>query len=79
MTWNTTDVDDKLDLGWGLTLGRSFNYDYGKILSFDLRGRYLRGYWYGQDYPAEIPEPSGRQKPLRSPRVDDCKTNKRIC
>jgi hypothetical protein len=50
VTWNTTDVDDKLDLGWGLTLGRSFNYDYGKILSFDLRGRYLRGFWYGQDY-----------------------------
>ena len=48
-TWSTTDVDDKLDLGWGLTLGRSFNYNYGKVLSFDLRGRYLRGFWYGQD------------------------------
>ena len=49
-TWSTTDVDDKLNLGWGLTLGRSFNYDYGKVFSFDIRGRYLRGYWYGQDY-----------------------------
>ena len=48
-TWSTTDVDDKLDLGWGLTLGRSFNYDYGKVFSFDIRARYLRGYWYGQD------------------------------
>ena len=35
--------------GWGLTLGKSFNYDYGNIFSFDLRGRYLRGRWYGQN------------------------------
>ena len=34
--------------GWSLFLGKSFNYEYGKILSFDLRGRYLRGHWYGQ-------------------------------
>jgi hypothetical protein len=49
-TWSTTDVKYKTSAGWGLTLGRSFNYDYGRRLSFDLRGRYLQGYWYGQDY-----------------------------
>lgn len=48
--WNTTDVRNKTDLGWGLILGRSFNYGYGKGLSFDIRARYLRGKWYGQDY-----------------------------
>ena len=26
-----------------------FNYDYGNLFSFDLRGRYLRGRWYGQN------------------------------
>jgi hypothetical protein len=48
--WNTTDVRNKTNLGWGLILGRSFNYNYGKKLSFDLRLRYLGGNWYGQDY-----------------------------
>ena len=48
--WNTTDVKNKTNLGWGLILGRSFNYNYGKKLSFDLRLRYLGGNWYGQDY-----------------------------
>ena len=48
-TWNSNDVKNKTAAGWGFTLGKSYNYDYGKILSFDLRGRYLRGYWYGQD------------------------------
>ena len=49
-TWNTTDVKNKTNFGWGLTLGRSFNYNYGKKVSFDLRLRYLGGNWYGQDY-----------------------------
>ncbi len=49
-TWNTTDVKNKTNLGWGLILGRSFNYNYGKKMSFDLRLRYLGGNWYGQDY-----------------------------
>ncbi len=48
-TWQNTDVKNQTSAGWGLILGKSFNYDYGKVLSFDLRGRYLRGYWYGQD------------------------------
>ncbi|MEY4604887.1 MAG: hypothetical protein RIT43_2179 [Bacteroidota bacterium] len=47
-TWSTTDVKYKTKGGWGLTLGRSFNYDYGRVFSFDLRGRYLGGNWYGQ-------------------------------
>ena len=49
-TWSTTDVTKKHDWGWGLTLGKSFNYNYGRALSFDIRGRYLHGYWYGQNY-----------------------------
>lgn len=48
-TWHTTDVKNQNDLGFGLVLGKSFNYDYGKRLSFDLRGRYLYGNWKGQD------------------------------
>ena len=38
-----------IPFGWGLTLGKSFNYDYGRIFSFDIRGRYLHGRWYGQN------------------------------
>jgi hypothetical protein len=48
-TWQTTDVKNRTSGGWGLTLGRSYNYNYGKRLTFDIRGRYLGGYWYGQD------------------------------
>jgi len=48
-TWNTTDVKSQTSTGWGLVLGKSFNYNYGSVISFDLRGRYLRGNWYGQD------------------------------
>ena len=48
-TWNTTEVKYKLGAGWGLTLGKSYNYNYGKIVSFDIRARYLSGNWYGQD------------------------------
>lgn len=48
-TWTSTDVKSKNDWGWGLTIGKSFNYNYGKMVSFDIRGRYLNGKWYGQD------------------------------
>jgi len=48
-TWQTTDVTNQTNAGWGFTLGRSFNYTYGKLLSADIRGRFLTGYWYGQD------------------------------
>lgn len=48
-TWQTTDVKNQNDWGLGLTLGKSFNYNYGKKISFDLRGRYLYGNWYGQN------------------------------
>ena len=47
--WNTTDVKNHTNYGWGITLGRSFNFDYGNTFSFDLRGRYLGGQWKGQD------------------------------
>ncbi len=46
-TWHSTDLDHERYNGWGLTLGRSFNYDYARALSFDLRGRFLAGQWYG--------------------------------
>ena len=38
-TWHTTDVNYKLQTGYGygLTLGKSFNYNYGKKISFDIR------------------------------------------
>lgn len=49
LTWQTTDVDNKTKTGWGLTLGKSFNYHTGSLISFDIRGRFLRGFWYGQD------------------------------
>ena len=42
-TWNTTDVQNKTYAGWGFLFGKSFNYDYGRRLSYDLRLRYLRG------------------------------------
>ncbi|MGV3631923.1 MAG: hypothetical protein ACO1O6_12005 [Bacteroidota bacterium] len=48
-TWTSADVKSKNDWGWGLTLGKSFNYNYGKLVSFDIRARYLNGKWYGQD------------------------------
>ena len=46
-TWTKTDIPHKLDLGYGLMLGRQFNYNYGKPISFDLRLRYLTGLWKG--------------------------------
>jgi len=48
-TWHSTDVKYRLAGGWGLTLGKTYNYNYGRFLSFDIRGRYLNGNWYGQD------------------------------
>jgi len=48
-TWQTTDVKNQHNWGVGLTLGKSFNYNYGKRISFDIRGRYLYGNWYGLD------------------------------
>lgn len=47
-TWHSTDLEHERYNGWGLTLGRSYNYDYGRGLSFDIRGRFLSGQWYGQ-------------------------------
>lgn len=48
-TWQTTDVRNQNNFGLGLTLGKSFNYNYGKKVSFDIRARYLYGNWYGQN------------------------------
>ncbi|MFY7668537.1 MAG: hypothetical protein ACOVQG_07320 [Crocinitomicaceae bacterium] len=48
-TWQTTDVSNQTGAGWGITIGKSYNYNYGKPFSFDIRGRYLNGNWYGQD------------------------------
>lgn len=49
LTYQTTDVSNKTNTGWGLTLGKTFNYYPGAMFSFDIRGRFLRGFWYGQD------------------------------
>jgi len=48
-TWSCTDVRNENDGGWGFTLGKSYNWKTGRRISFDLRGRYLYGDWYGQD------------------------------
>ena len=48
-TWSCTDVKNETNGGWGLTLGKSYNWKTGRRISFDLRGRYLHGNWYGQD------------------------------
>lgn len=50
--WNTTDVKNVTSSGYGFILGRSYNYDYGKKISFDLRARFLTGTWVGQDTSA---------------------------
>src|SRR6218665_1760588 len=47
-TWTKADVKYKTDWGYGITIGKAFNYNYGKPISFDIRGRYLTGAWYGQ-------------------------------
>ncbi|MFM7667226.1 MAG: hypothetical protein ACKO7D_03455 [Bacteroidota bacterium] len=48
-TWNTTDVTNKTDAGWGIILGKSYGFKSYSPLTFDIRARYLRGFWYGQD------------------------------
>ena len=52
VTWNSNDVKNVNSSGYGLILGRSYNYNYGKKISFDIRGRYLTGTWVGQDTSA---------------------------
>lgn len=47
--WHTTDVKNKTKIGWGFMFGRSFFYNYGKPVSLDIRARFLRGVWQGQD------------------------------
>ncbi|MFN5415525.1 MAG: hypothetical protein ACK5B9_00605 [Flavobacteriia bacterium] len=60
VTWSSADVKYKSDFGYGLTIGKSFNYNYGKAISFDIRGRFLTGKWYGQatDSTSAIPNNS---------------------
>lgn len=47
--WQTTDIDNKTKLGWGFTIGKSVWMDFGRPVSVDIRGRYLRGFWEGID------------------------------
>ena len=50
--WHTSDVQrvkDQFPLGGGFLIGRTFNSDYGRLFTYDLRLRYLCGNWYGQD------------------------------
>ena len=53
-TWSSTDVKNLTNGGWGLTLGKSYNWTTGRIISFDLRARYLHGNWYGQDHDTSM-------------------------
>ena len=48
-TWNSTDVASKTDAGWGVILGKSYGFKSYSPFTFDIRARYLRGFWYGQD------------------------------
>jgi len=50
-TWHTSDVQniDHGVRGLGFILGKSFNHDYGKVISFDLRFRGMYGQWNGLD------------------------------
>lgn len=48
-TWHTSDVESEYRGGLGFTFGRSFNNDYGRLFTYDLRFRFLAGSWVGQD------------------------------
>ena len=48
-TWNCTDVKNRTDVGWGIILGKSYGFKSYSPVTFDIRARYLRGFWYGQD------------------------------
>lgn len=48
-TWHTSDVETEYRGGLGFTFGKSFNNDYGKVFTYDLRLRFLAGSWVGQD------------------------------
>ncbi|MEI8116528.1 MAG: hypothetical protein WCH03_03225 [Flavobacteriia bacterium] len=69
VTWNSTDVKNVNSSGYGLILGRSYNYNYGKKISFDLRGRYLTGTWVGQD-TSVTPLSNYQGGPLDSYNID---------
>ncbi len=48
-TWHTrTEVDNLIKGGYGFTFGRSFGMRPEKLFSWDLRLRYLHGFWGGQ-------------------------------
>jgi len=48
--WNSTDIKNETNAGWGFTFGRSFATRPDALFSWDLRMRYLQGSWYGQDF-----------------------------
>ncbi|MCB9223882.1 MAG: hypothetical protein H6582_06860 [Crocinitomicaceae bacterium] len=49
-TWHTkTEVDNLIHGGYGFTFGRSFGMRSQKLFSWDLRLRYLHGWWGGQN------------------------------
>jgi hypothetical protein len=48
-TWHSkTEVDNIIKGGYGFTFGRSFGMKPEKLFSWDLRLRYLHGWWGGQ-------------------------------
>ena len=48
-TWHDSDVKSEYGPGAGFMFGGSFNHDYGKVFTYDLRFRYLTGRWSGLD------------------------------
>ncbi|MDB3906122.1 Ig-like domain-containing protein [Crocinitomicaceae bacterium] len=48
--WNSTDIENETNAGWGFTFGRSFTTRPDALFAWDLRLRYLQGNWYGQDF-----------------------------
>ncbi|MCJ8291210.1 MAG: hypothetical protein HRT58_15435 [Crocinitomicaceae bacterium] len=48
--WNSTDVKNESKLGLGFGFGYSFNYEYGRRFGFDIKFRYHKACWHGQDY-----------------------------
>jgi len=49
-TWHTrTEVKNQIKGGYGFTFGRSFGMKKENLFSWDLRFRYLHGWWAGQN------------------------------
>lgn len=50
LAWNTTDVKNLSQLGLGYGIGYSFHNDEAYRLGFDVKFRFHKACWHGQDY-----------------------------